>query len=180
VDALRDEVLSLANVTHGRRPVFGGTTAGQVAYSPSGRYCGTDEPVRLEIGPNESVALTGPGPAVFGRRGRDLFATIHDIAAVLRTTPTWAALSGALSALDDAVAGVTAASTRDADTAAHVRRALDVAARDTTELEAELARIEGVDPDDLTMKAITANLTYQSALQTSAGLGQLSLVDFIG
>lgn len=180
VDAVRSDLLSIANTAHGRRPVFGGTTAGAVAYTADGDYCGTDEPVRVEIGPDGVVALTAPGPDIFGSRGGDLFTTIRDIAAVLRTAPTWAALSGALSALDDAVSGATAARSREAATAQQVRRALEVAATATTDLEAELAQLEGVDPDDLTMKAITANLTYQSALQTSAGLGQLSLVDFIG
>jgi flagellin-like hook-associated protein FlgL len=103
---------------------------------------------------------------------------LQDVVAVVRTDPSWLKLSTALSALDDAAARVTAARSTDTATYKRVQDALVDAAATVRALETELSSIEDVERADQVMKIVTANLTYQAAIQTSAGLGQVSLVDF--
>ena len=54
IDELRKSLLSDANTTYLGRPVFGGTTAGGVAYDASGAFVGTNTPVHAQRRPTAS------------------------------------------------------------------------------------------------------------------------------
>jgi flagellar hook-associated protein 3 FlgL len=43
----------------------------------------------------------------------------------------------------------------------------------------QLSGIEDIDPAETAIKLATANTTYQAALQTTASIGQVSLLDFL-
>ncbi|HEY2273645.1 MAG TPA: flagellin, partial [Jatrophihabitantaceae bacterium] len=60
-----------------------------------------------------------------------------------------------------------------------VQRAQAVGTTEATALKTRLSGIEDVDLADLAVKVTTANTTYQAALQTTASIGQLSLLDFL-
>jgi flagellar hook-associated protein 3 FlgL len=48
-----------------------------------------------------------------------------------------------------------------------------------TALTTQLSGIEDIDLADMAIKVTTANTTYQAALQTTASIRQLSLLDFL-
>ena len=48
-----------------------------------------------------------------------------------------------------------------------------------TALQSELSGVEEVDMAEMAMKVTTANTNYQAALQTTATISQISLMDFL-
>jgi flagellar hook-associated protein 3 FlgL len=107
IDGARTAALSLANTSYNGRPIFGGTTAGGTAYDASGNYLGDDSAVTRAVGAQTTVQASTTGPTVFGAAGTDLFTTLSNIAATLRSDPS--ALTGALAQLDTAISRVSTA-----------------------------------------------------------------------
>jgi flagellar hook-associated protein 3 FlgL len=177
VDAIRASLIDLANATYNGRPVFGGTTAGTVAYDTAGNYVGDSGSVSRTVGPQSTVQINQTGPQVFGAPGSDLFGLLANISATLRTNP--AALGGDLTALDGAVATISGA--QAAEGAAFQRVQTAQAAQTSTALAAssQLSGIQDIDLADMAIQVTTANTNYQAALQTTANIRQLSLLDFL-
>lgn len=59
------------------------------------------------------------------------------------------------------------------------RYGLTVVSENISRPDSGLSDIEHVDLADLVARAITADATYQAALQTTASIGRLSLLDFL-
>jgi flagellar hook-associated protein 3 FlgL len=177
VDALRTSLLSLANTAYNGRPVFGGTTAAGAAYDSSGSYVGDAGSVSRMVGPNTTVSVSGHGPTVFGSGSSDVFAMLSSIAGTLRSAPS--SLSGSLGDLDAAISRVSSAQATEGATYQQVQRAQTAQTTASTSLTTQLSTIEDVDPAQLAIEVTTANTAYQAALQTTASIRQLSLLDFL-
>jgi flagellar hook-associated protein 3 FlgL len=179
IEAARTSLLTLANTTYNGRPIFGGTTAGGVAYDASGAYVGDTGAVTRGIGPGDTVTVGAVGTDVFGSGGTDLFAMLQNIADTVRTNPTSATLTASLGSLDAAIGQVSAAQASEGAAYQRVQLAQTSGTASATALTTRLTGIEDADLADLAVKVTTANTTYQAALQTTAGIGQLSLLDFL-
>lgn len=179
IDGLRSSLISLANTSYNGRPVFGGTTAGGVAYVADGSYAGDSGSVTRDVGPGTTVTVSAHGPDVFGSAGSDVFSALQQIATTIRTQPGSATLSGALGQLDTAIARVSTAQASEGATYQQVQLAQTTGTTRATALKTQLSGIEDADMADLAIRVTTANTTYQAALQTTARVGQLSLLDFL-
>lgn len=173
VTAVRGNVIDLYNTRYLDRPVFGGTTPGDVAIDPFGTYIGNDEPVEVRISRDASVRVDVPGTAV----GAD------DVPALLEQIAT--EMTGA---------GVTQASFDALDAArSQVLQALgDIGARGSRveaaktqvdslrlDLQARISENEDVDLPATIMNLQAQQVSYQAALGAAAKVLQTSLVDFL-
>lgn len=100
------------------------------------------------------------GSAAYDAGGTDLFTLLTSISAALRTNPR--ALTLSVSALDGALA--------------RLRGALATGA---THARSALSDVLDVDLADVAVRAMTVDLNFQAALQTTSAIPQLSLVDFL-
>ena len=180
LSGLRTTLISLANTAYGGRPVFGGTTASPTAYDSSGSYLGDGGAVTRAIGPGSTVTVGANGPDVFGddSSGTSVFTLLQNLSAALTSNPP--ALSGsALGQLDSALSRVSTAQSVEGATYQQVQRAQTTQTSLGTSLQTQLTGIEDVDVADMAVKVAAANTSYQAALQTTASIGQLSLLNFL-
>lgn len=177
VDALRSSLLGVANTTYNGRPVFGGTTAGTVAYDPNGNYVGDDGSITRAVGANNTVTINQTGPQAFGAAGSDVFSLLDIIANTLRVNPS--GLGSALGQLDTAISTVTGAQATEGATYQRVQAASTALTTDNTNLKTELSQVQDADAAELAIEVATANTTYQASLQVTANISQLSLMDFL-
>lgn len=87
IDALRSQVLSLANSQSGGRYVFGGLRDGSSPFAADGSYNGDSEAQQVEVGKGLRVASNLAGDRVFGAAGggQDAFAVLSDLRDALMT-----------------------------------------------------------------------------------------------
>jgi flagellar hook-associated protein 3 FlgL len=178
VDALRSSLISLANTKYNGRPVFGGTTAAGAAYDSSGTYVGDTGTVTRMVGPDTTVTVSNQGPSIFGTGAGDVFSLLSSISSALTSSPS-SLSGGSLSSLDSAISTVSAAQATEGATYQAVQRAQTAQTTASTALTTQLSTIEDVDPAKMAIEVTTANTAYQAALQTTASIRQLSLLDFL-
>lgn len=179
IDGIRSTLITLANTTYAGRPVFGGTTANGAAYDSTGTYIGDSGSVTRTVAPNATVSVAATGTDVFGSGSTDLFAMLQNISDTLRSDPTSATLSSSLGDLDTAIARVSTAQASEGATYQEVQTAQTNGTTKGTALKGQLSDIADADLADLAVQVTAANTTYQAALQTTASIGQLSLLDFL-
>jgi len=177
MDTVRSTMLQLANSTFDGRPVFGGTTANGAAYDTSGTYVGDNGVVSRDVGEGLTVDVSTTGPTVFGSGSADVFSLIATAANSLRTNP--GGMSSLLAQFDGAIAQVSSAQAQAGARAEQVQDAAGGLTTRGTALQSELSGVEDVDMAEMAMKVTTANTNYQAALQTTATISQLSLMDFL-
>lgn len=177
VDAIRSSLINLANTTYNGRPVFGGTTAGAVAYDPAGNYVGDAGTVSRAVGPGSIVQISQSGTQVFGAPGSDVFTLLSNISATLRTNP--GSLGPSLAALDSAISTVSTAQATEGAAYQQVQTAQAAQTATATTVATQLSDIQDIDLAQLAVQVTTANANYQAALQTTANIRQLSLLEFL-
>jgi len=177
LDAIRTSLIQVANTTYNGRPVFGGTTAGNIAYDSAGNYVGDAGAVSRTIGAQATVQINQTGPQAFGPPGSDLFTLLSNISATLRTNPSAAAPQ--LTALDTALSRISSAQAAEGATYQQVQNTQSVQSTTGTSLATQLSNLQDIDLADMSVKVSTANVTYQAALQTTASVRQLSLLNFL-
>ena len=177
MDTVRTTLVQLANTTFDGRPVFGGTTASPVAYDSNGNYVGDNGVVTRDISDGLTVGVSANGPAVFGSGATDVFTLVQNAADALRTNP--GGMSGLLAQFDAAIAQVSTAQAQEGARSQQVQDAQASLTTRSTAMQSELSGVEDIDMADMAMKVTTANTNYQAALQTTATISQLSLMDFL-
>jgi flagellar hook-associated protein 3 FlgL len=177
---LRSTLLSLANTSYDGRPVFGGTTAGSVAFDASGNYVGDSGAVTRAVAPGTTVDVSASGTTVFGdtASGSDVFSLLNNLASALTANPSTLS-GGALDQIDAAIGRVSTAQSTEGAASQQVQRAQTMQTTTGTALQSQLNDIENVDMADAAVKVAAANVSYQAALQTTASIGRLSLLDFL-
>lgn len=86
VDALRAQMVSLANSQSAGRYVFGGLKDGSSPFGADGSYNGDSDAQQIEVGKGLRVATGVAGDRVFGAAGgADAFAALSDLSEALRS-----------------------------------------------------------------------------------------------
>lgn len=176
VDSIRSSLLSLANTTYLNRPVFGGTTAGTVAFDSNGNYVGDDGQVLRRVGDGLQVRADVPA-AAWGTGTSQLFGVLSQISTDLKTNPS--ALSGDLDRLNSGMDQVTTALSSLGARYGQIQTASTTATSQTATLTAQLSDIEDVDVAKASVDLETQNVGYQAALAAAARVVQPSLLDFL-
>jgi flagellar hook-associated protein 3 FlgL len=190
VDAIRESLIGVSNVKYLDRPVFGGTTAGGVAYDSAGVWQGDSGQVWRTVGKpiqppptppavdNAKIRVDTGGPEAFGTGTTQLFTVLQDISASLRANDM-TALSGDLANLD--TAGDLLKS-KLSDVGARYNRVTQM--RESAEnrlvtLKSQLSDVEDVDLPQTIMEMKLQETAYQAALATAAKVIQPSLLDYL-
>jgi flagellar hook-associated protein 3 FlgL len=177
VDQARASLLSLANSSYLGRPVFGGTTAGTVAFDTSGSYVGDNGTVSRTVGPNTTVDLNTPGTTGFGPNGSNLFDLLSTISNDLRTNPS--GLGADLTALDARQVAITGDQALAGAKYQRIQGVQTTSNANTIQLKSQLSDLQDIDLADMAVQVSTANAAYQAALATTAKVSQISLLDFL-
>ncbi len=181
--ALRDEVLTLANSTHGGSALFGGHAESAVVKQPDGTwsYAGDAGEVRRRVGQGTVVRVNVDGATAFGfdqPPGQDLFSLLDRLAASV-TSGDRAALAQGQRDLDTRFTGVLGAlgsvgATTNAVEATRARGEQFVA-----QITAERSEIEDLDLAEAVLQLSDARTAYEAALGAVAKADVPSLAEFL-
>jgi flagellar hook-associated protein 3 FlgL len=177
MDQIQASTIGVANASYLNRPVFGGTTTGQLAYDNAGNYVGDTGTVQRTVGDNTQVQVALTGDTVFGTGTGQLFTVMSDIANDLRNNP--AALSGDLDRLDAATTTLKTAQSTVGARYNQVTQMQQAANDKVTNLTSQLSDVEDIDlPKTLTDLSLQQT-AYQAALAAGSKIVQQSLLDFL-
>lgn len=180
IDNIKQTLIGEANSRFLNRPVFGGTTAGPVAYDKTGKYVGDSNGTTRSIGPNAKVRIETTGPEAFGAEGSDsqLFTLLTNISKAIRDNN--------MSALDDGLGNLDTAhdllKSTLSDVGARYNRVTQMkqSAQDhLLSVSSQLSDIEDVDLPKAIMELQIQQTSYQAALAATARVIQPSLIDFL-
>jgi flagellar hook-associated protein 3 FlgL len=178
VDQLRESLLSTANTTYLGRPVFGGITAGAVAYDATGAYVGTPGALDRTIAPGIKVPVNVDGTAAFGPAGADVFSELSELADALRLGDM-ATVQAKLGTLQTAHNRVTTTLADVGVRYSRLEKADQTIMDSQLQMSTALSDLENVDIAEATLNLKMQELAYQTALASTARLVQPSLSDFL-
>jgi flagellar hook-associated protein 3 FlgL len=177
VDNLRGGMIDLANTTYLDRPVFGGTTSGNIAYDIAGTYKGDDGEVNRTISTNASVRVDTAGDSVFGSGTNNVFAVLSRIADDLRNNPV--GLQADLADIDTAQKRVQTGLSGVGSRYNQVSQMQQNAENRVLDLRSQLSDVEDIDLPKTITELSLQQTAYQAALAATAKVIQPSLVDFL-
>jgi flagellar hook-associated protein 3 FlgL len=188
IDNIRSTLVGQANTKYMGRPVFGGTTAGDVAYDIDGTYKGDGYQTTRTVGPNSKVRIETTGPEAFGvgpaptdppgTRTTQLFQELSDLSQHISSGDT-AAMGDDLTRLDTAHDLLKSTLS---DVGARYNRVTQMkqSAEDhLLSVSSQLSDIEDVDLPKAIMELQIQQTSYQAALAATARVIQPSLIDFL-
>ena len=177
LEGLKADLLGVANTSINGRSVFAGTSDAGVAFRADYSWTGTaGSSVTRRIGPETTVAVDSDGSAAFGTGASSVFALIDDIATSLRTGGD---VASHLPTLDARVAGLRSVQSDMGARHAQLLRAEDTLMDTKVTLEAQRAGLEDLDLGQAVLDLQLQNNSYQAALQVTAKVLQVSLMDFL-
>lgn len=174
IDALKQQLIDVANTHLGDRSVFAGTAYDGAAYDALGNYLGNSDRPEVEIGKDQRVPTGLDGQAVF-QGAVDVFATLDALAAAMRaddTTSIRNLLPDVTTAFDSLV------SWRE-ELGFHQVRLADAQAADTSLEKLALEEQIGADPASTYAELMGLRTAYEAALQVSGTASGAKLFDFI-
>ncbi|MDZ7678962.1 MAG: flagellar hook-associated protein FlgL [Acidimicrobiales bacterium] len=184
IRTIAEGLVQTANTKHLGRPIFGGTTGGDIAYDASGSYQGDQGKIARTIAPSVTVQVNRSGPEVFGTEDAgdpmngNAFQMLNAVADALEAGDIETARSG-LDAIDAATARIERAQVEMGARAkqldeVHIRNE-DVA----IELKSALAEVEDTDMVEAIITLQAQEMAYQGALAVTAKVVQPTLLDFL-
>jgi flagellar hook-associated protein 3 FlgL len=177
VDNLRGGMIDLANTTYLDRPVFGGTTSGNIAYDTAGTYKGDDGEVNRSISANASVRVDTSGDSVFGSGTNNVFAVLARIADDLRNNPS--GLQADLADIDTAQKRAQTGLSGVGSRYNQISQMQQNAETRVLDLRSQLSDVEDIDLPKTITELSLQQTAYQAALAATARVIQPSLVDFL-
>jgi flagellar hook-associated protein 3 FlgL len=177
LEGLKADLLGVANTSINGRSVFAGTSDAGVAFRADYSWTGTPgSSVTRRIGPETTVAVDSDGSAAFGTGASSVFALIDDIATSLRTGGD---VASHLTTVDARVAGLRSVQSDMGARHAQLLRAEDTLMDTKVALESQRAGLEDLDLGQAVLDLQLQNNSYQAALQVTAKVLQVSLMDFL-
>jgi flagellar hook-associated protein 3 FlgL len=178
IDQIKQSLVGYANTQYLGRPVFGGTTTGEVAYDANGGYLGDNGSTTRTVGENSKVRVDTTGPEAFGTGDTQMFTVLQGIADSIRSGDS-DALDANLKKLDSA-SDVMKTSLSDAGARYNRIDQMKQSAQDRLlSVTSQLSDVEDVDLPQTIMDMQLQQTAYQAALAASAKVIQPSLIDFL-
>jgi len=177
IENIRDSLVGVANSTYLDRPVFGGTTAGGVAFNADGSYAGDGGKVERQGSTNSSVRVDTKASDVFGTGTQQLFTVLAQIATDLRTNPD--ALGGDLTKLNTSSNLVQSAVSSVGARYNQLEKLQQSADAGVNDLTSQVSEVEDIDLPKTITELTLQQTAYQAALAATARIIQPSLVDFL-
>lgn len=177
LQGVRDSLVELSNTQYLGRPVFGGTTAGAVAFDPvTGAYVGDGGAVQRRVGAESSVQVNVDGVTAFGDGPTGIVARLDAVIADLRANTSTQSHVAGIDASHQQLLGAAA------DVGARTNRieSLQAKAVDSeTTLRSAQSQIEDVDLPKTILELQLQSVAYQAALGATARVLQPTLLDFL-
>ncbi len=178
IDQIRESMIAQANTNYLDRPVFGGSTAGSVAYSPDGSYVGDGGQTVRTVGAGSKVRVDTTGPEAFGSGDTQMFTVLKSISDNLRSGDT-TKLTADLGNLDKSAAVVRTAISESGSRYNRITQMKTSALDRQLSVASQLSDIEDIDLPKTFMEMQLQQTSYQAALAASAKVIQPSLIDFL-
>lgn len=177
MDNIRESVLNLANTQYLDRPVFGGTTTGQIAYNDDGTYAGDNGQVLRTVSPSAKIRVDTSAADVFGTGNTQVFDLLKQISDDLRTNP--ANLEDDLGKLNQATTTMQAGLSSVGARANRLTQLQNYADSRVIDLTNQVSTVEDIDLPKTITELTLQQTAYQAALAATAKVVQPSLVDFL-
>ncbi len=177
MDNIRDSVLNLANTQYLDRPVFGGTTTGQIAYNDDGTYAGDTGQVLRTVSASAKIRVDTSGAEVFGSGNTQVFDLLKKISDDLRTDPTQ--LEDDLGKLNQATTTMQAGLSSVGARVNRLTQLQNYADSRVIDLNSQVSSVEDIDLPKTITELTLQQTAYQAALAATAKVVQPSLVDFL-
>jgi flagellar hook-associated protein 3 FlgL len=178
IDQIKASLVGYANTKYLDRPVFGGTSTSDVAYSDDGTYQGDDGKTMRTVGPASKVRVDVTGPEAFGSGSDSLFSVLSDISDNIKSGKM-DELSQNLKKLDGA-ANLVKSSLSEVGARYNRIEQMKSSAQDRLlSVSSQLSDVEDVDLPKTIMDMQLQQTSYQAALAASAKVIQPSLIDFL-
>lgn len=178
--AVRSDLLVVANATYAGRSLFAGTAAG-VAYDGTGTFVGNDEPVIRDVSPTNAMTINVTGNQVFGASGAgagSLFEVLDRMATAIEAGDRTATATEQMN-LDAAFERLRGASAMVGTKWSSLEQ-LSVRTQDEkVALTERLSQMEDIDMVESLIQVKSRESSYQAALQTTAKVMSMSLLDFL-
>lgn len=179
LDALKEELLSIANRQHLGRNVFAGSSDVVGAFtlgSPPAFNGNAGSSVERRISPTQTVRVDADGAAIFGDGASSIFATLSSMSSDLRAGSD---VSSRLAALDSGFKAVVNGRSDVGARQASLERARTVNTQLGDSLTAQQTGIEKADLSSVILDLKLQENTYQVALAATARVLQPTLMDFL-
>ena len=180
VDQIRQGLVNEANTSYLGRPVFGGVTAGKLAYADDKTWAwqGTAGQVSRRVAVGVDIAVDVNGPAAFGTGSDSVFAHLDALATALRSGDT-AGIGQAIGTLagdEDRIGSVRS----DVGTRTNrIELAKSQADDAGLTLSSAISEVENTDLAKATVELQLQQVAYQAALAATAKVLQPSLQEFL-
>ncbi len=186
IEAIRKELLSLANEKCGDRYLFAGTNADEAAFSVATdafgnrtyTYEGSGDGLTVAVGRQATLEYSTPGSDAFYDNGQSVFQVLEDLSTALT--------NGDSAAIRQAADDIEALSTRvlEAQSINGVRKErMDSAKAYLTNLDAKLAdlvdKTETADTAELAVQFSRQELALEASYKLASRVGDLSILDFM-
>ncbi|MEX1162764.1 MAG: flagellin [Nitriliruptor sp.] len=186
IEAIRDELIGIANSQHAGRPLFTGFAEGKAVVPDGGvwRYGGDDGVINRRVSEHDVVKVNVTAADAFGPFAvapddpTDVFSLLDTIAAALRNGDQ-ATLTGKLAELDVAMERIGDQQSILGAATNRVEAAMARNADEQLSIRSELAVTEDVDIAGAVMELQTQEVAYQATLAALSRVLQPSLVDFL-
>lgn len=178
VDQIREGLINTANASYLGRPVFGGITAGSLAYDVTGAYVGTPGAVNRKVDDAITVQVNVDGTAAFGPAGSSVFDNLSALSTALRAG-NQAGISAAIGTLGVDTARITTAQAEIGTRQRRVEGAQQAAVDRELAMTTSLSNVENVDLPKTLVDLQMQQTAYQASLGATARVMQPSLLDFL-
>ena len=173
-----DEIVSLANTDVGGRFIFAGSNTDTAPFAVDGTYNGDNNPFSIKVGQVTTVDVGKDGETVFKSPGLNIFETLTDLKTALENND----VGGIQDAIGELGAFFDYMNAQISDVGSKTLRMevkesifQDINLSNTGRLSA----IEDVDLAEAITVLKAKELAYQAALNSSAKVMELSLVDYM-
>jgi len=185
IDSIRQQALSIANLSSDGRYLFGGTRQSVAPYDATGTPAAiptTQQMVQIEPGAYP-ISSDVTADSIFANGVGTVFATLANVATALRGTGNPAADQATVLASADSLTAFTdQASSARAQLGASLHGVDEAAVRlDSLSLSYEhsVDRVESADIAESAIELTEADRNLQATLQATASFGRRSLLDFL-
>ena len=178
IDQIREGMISGSNTQFLDRPVFGGATAGAIAYDSNGQYVGQPATVNRTVADGVRVQVNVNGEDVFGPAGANVFDQLAQLSADLRAgnqAGIEAGIGNMKGAADRVLSSLADVGTR----AARIESAVQGSGDTKIRLSNQLSELENTDIAKATVDLQMQQVAYQASLAATARLVQPSLLEFL-
>jgi flagellar hook-associated protein 3 FlgL len=169
-----EEIISLANTEVNGRYIFAGSETDSSPFDEDGTYSGNNDPFKIKIGRDTTVAVGCDGEAVFGT----IFETLNDLKSALESDN----ISGIEVAMDDLDSHFERISSQISDIGSKITR-MEIKERIYEDSELynteRLSQIEDADITEAIIDLESKELAYQACLASSSKVMELSLLDYL-